>query len=225
MGHSAGGRARELGYTLQGTSAARAAGSGVRGWEEAHSPGQLLPAGVKGPASRKGPTPPGWEGLKLGVYLPVWPFLAPGGGGLGPRKMDSEFTHMDFHLLRPQFPSYASSPSEPQCSPSAPLGPQCPPLTRAEETQTGRAVALRNPISWLPEGNRHRPLPEDGQGQTRYLISSLPACLPWSAQAMMDTTWGLGSVRATAGKVPPVQGSYDFSYTASLRSVRKMHLD
>lgn len=76
-----GGRARELGYTLQGTSAARAAGSGVRGWEEAHSPDQLLPAGVKGPASREGPTRPGCGGLNLGVYLPVWPFLAPGVGG------------------------------------------------------------------------------------------------------------------------------------------------
>lgn len=35
--------------------------------------------------------------------------------------------------------------------------------------------------------------------------------------------WSLGSQRATADKLPPVQDRCDFSYTASLRASRKMH--
>lgn len=36
-----GGRAQRAGHALQEASTARAAGSGIRAWEEAHSPGQL----------------------------------------------------------------------------------------------------------------------------------------------------------------------------------------
>lgn len=56
---------------------------------------------VKGPASREGPTPPGWGGPKLGVHLPVWPFPAPGQGGWDQGRW-TEFTHTDPCLLRPQ---------------------------------------------------------------------------------------------------------------------------
>ena len=67
--------------TPHGASASRAAGNGVRGWEEGHSSGPLPPARVKCPASREGPTPPAWGGPDLGAGLPVRPFPAPGPGG------------------------------------------------------------------------------------------------------------------------------------------------
>lgn len=149
----------ELGHTLQGASALLApsgpsppAGSEVRGWEAAYSPGLLPPARVKGPASREGPL--------LGVCLPVRSFPAPAwaGGGWDPGRQGCELTHLGPHLpgtcfptpglsfpplglsFSPLhsappltlFPSLAPSPSPililPPLHPAPPLGLSFPPL-------------------------------------------------------------------------------------------------
>lgn len=57
------GRRRELGPALQGALAGREAGSKVRGWEEAHSPGPVPPARVKSQLPEKGPHLRPGEGL------------------------------------------------------------------------------------------------------------------------------------------------------------------
>lgn len=101
----------ELGPALQGALAGREAGSRVRGWEEAHSPGPLPPARVKSPASRERPTPPAWGGPHLGVHLPVPPFPAQGYRGDGTKENRTpKFTQVDPCLTEASVSPLCSQP-------------------------------------------------------------------------------------------------------------------
>lgn len=81
--------------------------------------------------------------------------------------------------------------------------------------QTGRVVVLRNPISWLPKGNRHKPHLEVGAGQTR-ILPFFSSCVP--AVMGSGVIWAYG--RQDIHPTPQPQPS-----TEELRALRKMHLD